>query len=531
MEPMCTPKTRVGGRRQRPSFISTAAVAVGCMSSWSQAFVVPTASSSRAVSGAFTPTVNSRTPVWESGAVERRRLRAALRMVAAETEAAAPATTTGPSPVGAPLRVGMFGGGTVGGGVYEICEQDKKAFFQGLGCDSEIIKVCVRDSKKPRDYKMDPKTEVVTDYAAILDDDSINCVVELMGGVTDAKDVVFEAIRRNKHVVTANKALVAAYLGEIQELLKEHPGVTFGYEAAVCGGIPIIATLQNDYLGDKILKARRGEGGLVCGIMNGTTNFMLSKMESEGADYGEVLKEAQDLGYAEADPTADVEGFDVQAKIALLTKLAFGATVPSDLIQCKGISSLTSVDFEYAKMMKSTIKLLGTAMRSPDGEKLSVFVSPVLVPLSHPIASARGAGNIVSVDSKNMGTASFSGPGAGRYPTANSVVNDIVRLGTGKVGSPFPFDKEWELESDFTSAFYLRITCSDDLGIIKRVGELAAENGVSIHAILQNPIEDVDNVDFVVTTDPCKQSQVDELSSSIGQEKWAKGVPLILTLL
>ncbi|CBJ26029.1 Homoserine dehydrogenase [Ectocarpus siliculosus] len=493
------------------------------MSSWSQAFVVPTASSSRAVSGAFTPTVNSRTPVWESGAVERRRLRAALRMVAAEKEAAAPATTTGPSPVGAPLRVGMFGGGTVGGGVYEICEQDKKAFFQGLGCDSEIIKVCVRDSKKPRDYKMDPKTEVVTDYAAILDDDSINCVVELMGGVTDAKDVVFEAIRRNKHVVTANKALVAAYLGEIQELLKEHPGVTFGYEAAVCGGIPIIATLQNDYLGDKILK--------VCGIMNGTTNFMLSKMESEGADYGEVLKEAQDLGYAEADPTADVEGFDVQAKIALLTKLAFGATVPSDLIQCKGISSLTSVDFEYAKMMKSTIKLLGTAMRSPDGEKLSVFVSPVLVPLSHPIASARGAGNIVSVDSKNMGTASFSGPGAGRYPTANSVVNDIVRLGTGKVGSPFPFDKEWELESDFTSAFYLRITCSDDLGIIQRVGELAAENGVSIHAILQNPIEDVDNVDFVVTTDPCKQSQVDELSSSIGQEKWAKGVPLILTLL
>ncbi|CAN0124438.1 unnamed protein product, partial [Hapterophycus canaliculatus] len=134
--------------------------------------------------------------------------------------------------------------------------QDKKTFFQGLGCDSEIVKICVRDSTKSRDFKMDPKTELVTDYDAILDDDSINCVVELMGGVTDAKDVVFGAIRRNKHVVTANKALVAAYLGEIQELLKEHPGVTFGYEAAVCGGIPIIATLQNDYPGDKILKAR-----------------------------------------------------------------------------------------------------------------------------------------------------------------------------------------------------------------------------------------------------------------------------------
>eukprot|EP00903_Cladosiphon_okamuranus_P008721 g8353.t1 len=518
MAPAVTRKSRVGGRRQRPSIAATAAVAVCSFQSCSQAFVVPTASS-RAVSGAFTPSVNSRTP--ESGTVARRRMRAAPRMVAAETEAAP--TTTGPSPIGGPLRVGMFGGGTVGGGVYEICEQDKKVFLQGLGCDSEIVKICVRDSKKPRDFKMASKTELVTDYDAILNDDSINCVVELMGGVTDAKDVVFGAIRRNKHVVTANKALVAAYMGEIQQLLQEHPGVTFGYEAAVCGGIPIIATLQHDYPGDKILK--------VCGIMNGTTNFMLSKMESEGADYGEVLKEAQDLGYAEADPTADVEGFDVQAKIALLTKLAFGATVPSESIQCKGISSLTSVDFEYAKMMRSTIKLLGTAMLSDDGAKLSVFVSPVLVPLKHPIASARGPGNIVSVDSKNMGTASFAGPGAGRYPTANSVVNDIVRLGTGKVGSPFPFDKEWELETDFTAGFYLRITCQDDLGIIKRVGELAAENGVSIHAILQNPIEDVANVDFVVTTDPCKQSQVDLLSKCIGEEKWAKGVPLVMSLL
>ncbi|CAM9641461.1 unnamed protein product, partial [Ascophyllum nodosum] len=528
-------EVKMTDRWQCASIVLATIFSVVCFSQETSAFVVPKASHlARGLVRSFVDAPASAhgefTTRIPNVALYRPRPRvAALGMVAAETKETKP-SVTGPSAAGAPLRIGMFGGGTVGGGVYEICEQDKKSFLKGLGCDTEIVKICVRDSAKERDFRLESKTEVVTDREAILDDDSINCVVELMGGVTTAKDVVFEAIRRNKHVITANKALVATYLSEIQELLKDHPGVTFGYEAAVCGGIPIITTLQNDYPGDKILK--------ICGIMNGTTNFMLSKMESDGADYGDVLKEAQDLGYAEADPTADVEGFDVQAKIALLTKLAFGATVSSDSVPCKGISQLSSVDFEYARMMRSTIKLLGTAMLSPDGQKLSVFVSPVVVPLSHPIASARGAGNIVSVDSKNMGTASFSGPGAGRYPTANSVVNDIVRLGVGKVGAPFPFDKEWKLETDFTATFYIRITCKDDLGIIKRVGELAAVNGVSIHAILQNPIEDPSNVDFVVTTDPCRRamkrkskSQMTKLSTSIAGETWAKGEPLVMPLL
>eukprot|EP00611_Tribonema_gayanum_P019441 TRINITY_DN3364_c0_g1_i1.p1 TRINITY_DN3364_c0_g1~~TRINITY_DN3364_c0_g1_i1.p1 ORF type:complete len:478 (-),score=126.95 TRINITY_DN3364_c0_g1_i1:46-1479(-) len=376
-----------------------------------------------------------------------------------------------------PLNIGLFGGGTVGGGVYEICEESNKDFLAGIGADVKISKICVRDTSKARDFSIGAHTTVVSDYKAILEDDSINCVVELMGGVTSAKDVVFEAIKRGKHVVTANKALLAQYLPEIQELLKQHPEVHFAYEAAVCGGIPIINVLQNDFFGDKISK--------ICGIMNGTTNFMLSKMESEGADYDDVLKEAQALGYAEADPTADVEGLDVQAKIALLAKLAFGATVPVDTVPCQGISQLSSADFEFARMMRSTIKLLGTAMLNADGSKLSVFVSPVVVPLTSPIAGARGAGNIVVVNSRNVDTTSYSGPGAGRFPTANSVVSDIVRIARGMAMPPFPYDKDWTFETDFTGEFYTRITCKDALGIIKRVGELAEENGVSIHAILQ----------------------------------------------
>ena len=252
-------------------------------------------------------------------------------------------------------------------------------------------------ARLPQEARLTTKEHTIftDDINAILEDDSINCVVELMGGVTTAKEVVFRAIQAGKHVITANKALVAAYLPEIEELLAKHPGVHFGYEAAVCGGIPIINVLHHNYMGDSITK--------VCGIMNGTTNFMLCKMETEGAAYGDVLKEAQDLGFAEADPTADVEGLDVQAKLALLTKLAFGVQVPLSEVPCEGITQLGKVDFEYASMMKSTIKLLGTAMLSgPNNDKLSVFVSPVVVPRSSLIAAARGPGNIVQINSKNL---------------------------------------------------------------------------------------------------------------------------------
>lgn len=263
---------------------------------------------------------------------------------------------------------------------------------------------------------------------------------------------------------------------------------------------------------------------------------MLGKMEL-GADYDEVLKEAQDLGFAEADPTADVEGHDVRAKIAILAKLAFGTTIsPVDSIPCRGISQVTAVDFEYAKLLGCTIKLVGTAGRlSQYGEydgPLAVYVAPKVVPMTHLLASARGSGNAVAISSANVGTASYTGPGAGRFPTANSVVSDILRIASNlSVVDPFPLSTNLELDHDYSSPFYIRIPFQDGLGIIRKIGELSEKNGVSIHSILQNPIVDRMSADFVITTEECKVSQVVDLCDDIDKEDFVRSYPLYMPLL
>lgn len=421
------------------------------------------------------------------------------------------------------LKIGLFGGGIVGGGVYELVKKCvSSGRFAAIGASMEISKICVRSLDKPRDFQVSPDTTYTTDYNDIINDPDINCVIELMGGVTSAKDVVFRAIAAGKHVVTANKALIAAYLPELQALLTAHPNVRFNFEAAVCGGIPIIHSLHTDFMADKPKKIR--------GIMNGTTNYMLCKMEDEGANYGDALAEAQRLGFAEADPTADVEGHDVQAKIALLAKLTFGKTVPWETVPTTGISKVTAVDFEYAKTLKSTIKLIGTASLNSDGS-LAVFVSPMMVPVNSPLASAKGPGNMVVVSSENMGESTFAGPGAGRFPTANSVVNDLIRLSQGKDFPPFPLASDIPLKNDYTAEFYMRIKCSDGIGIIRRVGEAAEKLDISIHAILQNPITSRSNVDFVVTTENVALSQIQKFAAQIAKEPFALSPPFYMPIL
>jgi homoserine dehydrogenase len=317
----------------------------------------------------------------------------------------------------APLRIGMIGGGTVGGGVYEIIMQRQRELVGStLRRPVDIAKICVKSLDKPRDFEIDRnKTELTTDPSSILQDDSIDCVVEVMGGTTLAKDIVMQALKAGKSVVTANKALLASCMTELQQTAvqsKQH----LCYEAAVCGGIPIIHTLQsgNCYAGDVITS--------ITGILNGTTNYMLTNMEN-GQDYNEVLSQAQALGYAEADPTADVEGHDVCAKLAILTKLAFGETVQVQQIPTTGISQIKSVDFGIAKQLHCTIKLVGTAKRlhgiKNEGDSVCVFVSPVMMSHNHILASSKGSGNAVAVTSRNLGTCLYTGPGAGRVPTAN----------------------------------------------------------------------------------------------------------------
>ena len=421
------------------------------------------------------------------------------------------------------LKCGVFGGGVVGGGTYELvkkCMQNGR--FAQLGASMEISKICVRSLDKPRDFEVDAaKTTFVTNYDDILKDSSINTVVELMGGVTHAKDVVFAAIKAGKHVVTANKALIAQHLDEIQALLSANPEVKFCYEAAVCGGIPIIHTMQSEFYSDTLTR--------VMGIMNGTTNFMLCKMEDEGASYGAVLKEAQALGFAEADPTADVEGLDVQAKISILTKLCYGKGVDPNTVPTEGISKITSVDFEYAKILKSTIKLIGCAQINADGT-LAVFVSPMVVSLDSALASAKGPGNMVVVGSENNTQSTFAGPGAGRWPTANSVLNDMIRLSMGATSKPFPLEADTTINNDYEACFYVRISCNDGLGIIREVGQAAEDCGVSINAILQNPITST-QVDFAVATEKCKLSQVTAFSAKIANMKWSSGSPFFMPII
>ncbi len=419
------------------------------------------------------------------------------------------------------LKIGIFGGGVVGGGVYEIISQKMKTNkFKNLGHNIIISKICVRSLDKERDYKLGSECKFVTDYNEILLDDEINCIVEVMGGITDAKDIVFEAIKKGKHVITANKALVSRYIKEIKLLLTENPAVNFCYEAAVCGGIPIIHSMQSDFIGDDISK--------VMGIMNGTTNYMLSKMETEGVSYNDVLKEAQDLGYAEADPTADVEGHDVQAKIALLSNLAYGQVISVDEIPTTGISSITAVDFEYAKILGSTIKLIGCATMNENN--ISVYVSPMIISKNSTLASATGAGNMVLIKSKNNNESTFAGPGAGRYPTANSVVNDILRLNLGQTTNPFPLEESISINNNYRASFYIRINVKDEVGIIKTVGQMAENSDISIHAILQNPIVSHDNLNFVVTTEKCFLLQIESFVSSLESCNFTLSKPLFMPI-
>jgi homoserine dehydrogenase len=376
------------------------------------------------------------------------------------------------------LRIGMFGGGTVGGGVYELLS--RSAALQSL---VRIDKICVRSLDKTRDFAA-PSSIFTTDPLDILQNADIDCVVEVMGGTSTAKDYVLAALQAGKAVVTANKALLAEFMVECRQaaLSNKQPLL---YEAAVCGGIPIIHLLQSCY-------TTCDEISSIAGIINGTTNYMLTKMEMEGADYDVVLKEAQDLGYAESDPTADVEGHDVRSKICLLTKLAFGTSVSpvTDDIPTVGISSITAMDFWYAEsvMQGYTIKLMGTAQKtksdnssnddSNNNNKLAVYVSPVLLhKATHVLASISGAGNAIQVTSRNLGTCLYTGPGAGRFPTANSVVADLMRLAqTFQVASsststmavdPFPDAPETTpssppltLDANYNSRFYIRVDTS-----------------------------------------------------------------------
>lgn len=419
------------------------------------------------------------------------------------------------------MRVGLLGAGTVGGGVCEILRLRGDRIIQ-QGAELQIVKMCVRDVAKKRDFEVPANCEVVSDPKLLVDDDSIEMIVELMGGVTVAKDIIFAALAKGKHVVTGNKAFIGAYLPEIQAAVKATPKSSFSYEAAVCGGIPIIQALKHDYVGDNIKS--------IMGIMNGTTNYILTKMEAEGASYADALAEAQRLGYAETPPDFDVEGWDARSKLAILCKLAFGTHIPEDKIPCTGITRVSGEDFKYAKQLRCTIKILGVGSRNEDGS-VTAYVSVCMVPHSNQLSSVSGVLNCIAVNSANLNTCVYSGPGAGRFATGNSVVNDMVCVAKGgNRGDPFPVNVEAEIAPEIHGRFYLRFTVKDCLGIIETLGRLAHESGISINAIYQVPIEDPNRVPFVMTTDATSLTAVNKLCFAFSQESFCKEKPLVMPL-
>jgi homoserine dehydrogenase len=400
-----------------------------------------------------------------------------------------------------PLQVGLLGIGTVGSGTFAVLQRNREEIRRRAGRAIEIRCVADLDVARARAL-VGEAVPVLADARAVIADPEVDVVVELIGGYGVARTLVLEAIAAGKHVVTANKALLAVHGTEIFAAARER-GVVVAFEAAVAGGIPIIKALREG------LTANRIEW--IAGIINGTTNFILSEMRSKGLDFGVVLKEAQRLGYAEADPTFDIEGVDAAHKATIMSAIAFGIPVQFERAHVEGITQLQAVDIRYAEQLGYRIKLLGIARRREAGIELRVH--PTLVPATRLIASVEGAMNAVVVQGDAVGTTLYYGKGAGSEPTASAVIADLVdlaRLGTADPAHRVPHlaFQPGELAAtpilpidEVFTAFYLRLRVADQAGVLAQVTALLAAQGISIDALLQRESAEGENqTDVIILT-------------------------------
>ena len=380
----------------------------------------------------------------------------------------------------APVTVAILGGGTVGSQVARLLEENAADLAARVGAPLELIGVAVRDASRPREGV---PAGLLTDDAAALAVRGADIVVELMGGIEPARTYILSAMAAGSSVVTANKALLAVDGATLYRAAADN-GVDLYFEAAVAGAIPLIRPLRESLAGDRVRK--------VLGIVNGTTNFILSKMDEEGADYAEVLAEAQALGYAEADPTADVEGLDAAAKAAILAELAFHTRVTSEDVSCEGITKVTSADVEAARDMGFVIKLLAVAELADDGQGVIVRVHPAMVPRDHPLASVRGAFNAVFVEAESAGQMMFYGRGAGGAPTASAVLGDVVAVARNRVaggrgpGESTYADLEVRSIDGALTRYYVNLDVADRSGVLAAIAQAFADNGVSIQVVRQD---------------------------------------------
>ena len=400
-----------------------------------------------------------------------------------------------------PIQVGLLGIGTVGAGTFAVLTRNQPEIRRRAGRAIEIAMVADLDVARAKGIVGD-KIEVVADARAVIANPAIDIVVELIGGTGIARTLVLEAIAHGKHVVTANKALLAVHGNQIFAAARER-GVMVAFEAAVAGGIPIIKALREG------LTANRIEW--VAGIINGTTNFILSEMRAKGLDFGVVLKEAQRLGYAESDPTFDIEGVDAAHKVTIMSAIAFGVPVQFDKAHVEGITKLQAADIRYAEQLGYRIKLLGITRRREHGIELRVH--PTLVPSKRLIANVEGAMNAVMVQGDAVGTTLYYGKGAGAEPTASSVVADLVditRLATADPDHRVPhlaFQPDAMADTPVLSieqvvtAFYLRLVVADEAGVLSKITTILADNGISIDAVLQRESADGERqTDLIILT-------------------------------
>ncbi|MFY0543432.1 homoserine dehydrogenase [Brevibacillus sp. H7] len=392
-------------------------------------------------------------------------------------------------------KVGLMGFGTVGTGVVRIIQGHQEDLQKQTGLGIEVHKILVQDPGKSR--SIDSMKHIITSNPNdLLDDPEIDIIVEVIGGISPAKEYILAALERGKHVVTANKDLMALHGGEILQKAQEK-GCDVFYEASVAGGIPILRALVEGFSSDRITK--------MMGIVNGTTNYILTKMSQEGADYGEVLKEAQALGYAEADPTSDVEGFDAARKMAILATLGFRVPMKLEDVDVKGISQVSKEDIAYGKKLGYEVKLLGIARR--DGEAIEVSVQPTMLPKSHPLASVNGVFNAVYVHGEAVGETMFYGPGAGELPTATAVVSDLVtvvknmKLGVSGRGMVAPYkEKILKEDSEKFSKYFLRIIVADKRGVLAQITQLLADKNISLVQVLQQPYNGGTQAEIILVT-------------------------------
>lgn len=404
------------------------------------------------------------------------------------------------------ISIGLLGLGTVGSGVVQIIEDHQEKLMYQVGCPIKVKKILVKSLDKERAIEVDPSV-LTTDVNEVLFDPEIDVVVEVMGGVEQTKKLLIQALQNKKHVVTANKDLMAVHGSELLTVAAEN-GCDLFFEASVAGGIPIIRTIVDGLASDRITK--------MMGIVNGTTNYILTKMSKDGASYDEVLKEAQQLGFAEADPTSDVEGLDAARKMTILATLGFSMKIDLDDVSVQGITGITEEDLQYGKQLGYTMKLIGMAQE--DEGKVEVSVQPTFLSNSHPLASVQNEYNAVFVCGEAVGETMFYGPGAGSLPTATSIVSDLVvvmknmRLGVnGKSAISPQYQKNMKSADEIFSKYFLRLQVSDAIGVFAEITSLFAEHNISFEKILQLPIKKREVAEVVLVTHHASKKDFEDI--------------------